>query len=193
MKTAARSMVLGAAFLLSGCAAYTAIDGAKPVTVGNNVYVTPQIAWAKATNPGVAGTQWTADGTVLDNLMFFTGITPGQPLVSVVGVDKKEVLKYRAGMVPDDVMELLASNIEKLGYRQIATSNLRPAPFGSADGFRFDLACTTTEGLKVKGKSIAAQRGGKLDLVLFLAPDEYYFGHYSDKIESLFASINTAK
>ena len=192
MKTA-RLMVLVAAFCLSGCAAYTAIDGNKPVDVGNKVVVTPQIAWAKAANPGVAGTLWTADGVALDNMMFFTGIEPGKPLVSVMGVDKKEVQKYRAGMVPDDVMELLASNIEKLGYRQITTSNLRPAPFGQAEGFRFDLNATTTDGLKVKGVSIAAQRAGKLDLLLFLAPDEYYFGHYSDKIESLFASINAAK
>jgi len=189
----ARLMVFAATFLLSGCAAYTGIDGAKPVDVGNKVTVTPQIAWARAANPGVAGTLWTADGVALDSLMFFTGIQPGQPLVSVQGVDKKEVQKYRAGMIPDDVMELLASNIEKLGYKQIATANLRPAPFGQADGFRFDLNCTTNEGLKIKGMAIAAQRGGKLDLVLFLAPDEYYFGHYSDKIDSLFASINAAK
>jgi len=192
MKTA-RLMVIGVAFLLSGCAAYTAIDANKPVVVGNKVSVMPQIAWAKAASPGVAATLWTADGVALDSLMFFTGIEPGQPLVSVAGVDKKEVLKYRTGMVPDDVMELLASNIEKLGYRQIATANLRPAPFGQAEGFRFDLTCTTSEGLKVKGMAIAAQRSGKLDLVLFLAPDEYYYGRYSDKIDSLFASINAAK
>jgi hypothetical protein len=185
----ARLLVIGTALLAAGCAAYTAIDASKPVTVGNKVTVTPQIAWAQAASPGVSGTVWTADGVALDALMFFTGIAPGQPLIKVSGVDKKEVRAYQAGMVPDDVMELLASNIGKLGYRQIATSNLRPAPFGKSEGFRFDLTGTTGDGLEMKGVAIFTQRGGKLDLILFIAPNEYYFGRYSETVERIFASI----
>lgn len=186
-----RLFVIAAVFLLSGCAAYTAVDAGKPAQVGGDITVTPQIAFAKATYPGVANALWTADGTTLDSVMFFTGIKPGKPLLDIS--DKTDIRTYKANMVPDDVMELLASNIGKMGYRQIATSNLRPAPFGKTDGFRFDLTSTTEDGLKMKGKAIAAQRDGKLDLVLFVAADEYYFGRYSETIDQLFASIKTAK
>ena len=184
-----RIFVLGAALLVAGCANFTAIDAVKPAAVGDNVTVTPQIVWAQAPRPNVSGTVWTADGMVLDALMFFTGVEPGKPLIKVSDVSKEDVRVYRADMVPNDVMELLASNFGKLNYQQIVTSNLRPAPFGQKQGFRFDLAFTTTEGLEMKGMTIFAQRGGKLDLILFIAPNEYYFGHYSETVERIFSSI----
>jgi hypothetical protein len=184
-----RVLVLGAAFLAAGCATYTAIDPGKAVAVGDNVTVTPQTAWASINNPAVSGKVWTADGVALDSVMFFTGVEPGTPLIKVSGVSKDEVRSYQSGMVPDDVMELLASNVSKLGYQQITTSNLRPASFGAAQGFRFDLAFTAGDGLEMKGMSIFAQRGGKLDLILFAAPNEYYFGRYSGTIENMFSTI----
>lgn len=189
----ARLFVIAAVFFLSGCAAYTGIDAGKPIPVGNNITVTSEIAWAKATYPGLDGTLWTADGVALDAMMFFTGIESGKPLIQVNGQDKTDVRKYKVGMVPDDVMELAASNLGKMSYHQIATSNLRPAPFGSVDGFRFDLTGSTQDGLKVKGMALGAQRNNKLDLLLFVAPDEYYFGRYADTVDKLFASVKTAK
>jgi hypothetical protein len=188
-----RLFVLGATLFAAGCAAnYTAIDAAKPVTIGDNVSVIPQIAWAQAPRPGVSGTVWTADGVALDALMFFPGVAPGQPLIQISGVDQKDLHVYRTDMVPDDVMELLTSNFGKLGYQQIRTSNLRPAPFGQTQGFRFDITFSTQEGLAMKGMAIAAQRGGKLDLIIFMAPGEYYFGRYSDTVERIFSSIQAS-
>lgn len=188
-----RVLALGAALMAAGCAAYSAIDGAKMVPVGDNVSVTPQIAWAQANHPGLDGKVWTADGVMLDSLMFFMGVEPGKPLIKTAGMSKDDLPRpYKAGMVPDDVMDLLASNFSKLGYQQIKTSNLRPAPFGRAEGFRFDFAYTTKDGLEMRGLAIFAQRGGKLDLILFAAPGEYYFGHYADTVEKIFASIEAA-
>jgi hypothetical protein len=187
-----RILVLGAALLAAGCATYTAIDAGKSISVGNNVTVVPQIAWAQVNNPTVSGTVWTADGVALDALMFVTGIKPGAPLIKITGVGKDEVRLYQTGMVPDDVMELLASNLGKLGYQQIATTNLRPAPFGAREGFRFDLTYVTPDGLEMKGMAIFAQRGGVLDLILCSAPNEYYFRRYSGTVEQIFASIQAS-
>lgn len=188
-----RVFVLGVTLLAAGCAAYSAIDATKSVPVGDNVAVTPQIAWAKANRPGLNGTLWTADGVMLDSLMFFMGIEPGQPLIHISGTSKSELPRpYQVNMIPDDVMELTVSNLSKIGYQQVKTSNLRPAPFGKVDGFRFDLSFSTADGLEMKGTAIFAQRGGKLDLILFYAPGEYYFGHYADTVDKLFASIEAA-
>ncbi|MDE2181654.1 MAG: hypothetical protein KGJ78_01395 [Alphaproteobacteria bacterium] len=188
-----RVLALGAALLVAGCAAYTAIDGAKTVSVGDNVSVTPQIAWAQVNNPGLNGTVWTADGVMLDSLMFFTGVAPGQPLIKVSGTSKDDLPRpYQKGMVADDVMDLLVSNFSKIGYQHVRTANLHPARFGSADGFRFEFTFDTQEGLDMKGTAIFAQRGDKLDLILFYAPSEYYYGRYSDIVEKIFASIQAA-
>ncbi|MEI9993995.1 MAG: hypothetical protein WDM91_05345 [Rhizomicrobium sp.] len=188
----ARAAALAAVLGLAGCASYSAIDGGKPVLVGNNVTVTPQINWGKAPFPGFTGTLWTEDGISLDSLMFFTGIEPGKPLIDVAGVPKNEVKVYQASMVPDDVMELLSANFGKLGYQQIRTSNLRPAAFGAAPGFRFDLTFSSADGLDMKGMAIFAQRGGKLDMILFIAPVEYYYDHYGPTVEKIFGSVQTA-
>lgn len=185
-----RLLVLGAALAAAGCAAYTGIDAKKTVAVGDNVSVVSQIAWAKIDS--VNGPTWTADGLQLDSLTFCMGIAPGKPAFKVPGVADHELRLYQANMVPDDVMELLASNLEKLNLQQIKTANLRPAPFGAAQGFRFDLSFTTSEGLEMKGIVIAAQRGGKLDMIVFTAPAEYYFAHYSDTVETIFSSIQAS-
>ncbi len=185
-----RRMLL-AALLVStaGCAPYSLVEAGKPVTVGKTLTVSPQIAWANANSPNVDGTVWTADGTGLDAMMFFTGIEPGKPLIKADGVAKKELRRYRANMLPDDVMELLVSNIATLGFRQIATANLHPAAFGGDQGFRFDLTFVTQNGLKMKGTALFAQKAGKLDLILFYAADEYYYGRYSDTVERLFSTV----
>ena len=93
-------------------------------------------------------------------------------------------------MLPNDVMDLLASTVEKIGYRQVRTSGLAPFPFGAGTGFRFNLDFTTANDLQMKGTALAAQRSGKLDLILFAAPAEYYFGRYEPTVEKIFASVS---
>jgi hypothetical protein len=184
-----RLAALGFVTLLAGCASYTAVNPDAPASVGDNVSVSPQIAWGQAPFPGFTGTLWTEDGAGLDSLMFFTGIEPGKPLINVNGVSKDDVRVYQANMLPDDVMELLVSNFGKLSFEQVHASNLRPSPFGGATGFRFDLAFATKDGLNMKGTALAAQRGGKLDLILYIAPSEYYYDHYVATVEKIFASV----
>jgi len=90
------------------------------------------------------------------------------------------------------VAELAAANFEKLGYHQVKTAHLRPAAFGAAKGFRFDMSYTTTTGLEMKAMALACQRNGKLDLIIFTAPDEYYFGRYAPVVEKIFDSVQVA-
>jgi len=90
------------------------------------------------------------------------------------------------------VMELLAANLGKLGYQQVKTANLRPAPFGSAAGFRFDMTFSTQDGLEMKGEALFAQRDGKLDMILFMAPTEYYYDHFGPTVEKVFGSVQIA-
>ncbi len=63
-----------------------------------------------------------------------------------------------------------------------------PAAFGPLSGFRFDLQFTT-DALEMRGIALAARHNDRLDVMLFSAPDEYYFGKYSPVVEQLFSSV----
>jgi hypothetical protein len=177
---------------LYGCAApaYTDIQPSQTVSVGDGVTVTPEIEWGKANLTGFSGTLWTVDGASLDALLFFVGI-PGRPLIETKDI-KAEPQTYEANMLPEDVTELTGANFGKLGYQQVKTSNLRPAPFGAAEGFRFDMTYTTGGGLEMKAMALACQRNGRLDLIVFTAPTEYYFAHFAPTVEQIFGSVQVA-
>jgi hypothetical protein len=181
-----------ALLLLYGCAtpAYTDIQPSQTVAVGDGVSVTPQIEWGKANLAGFGGTLWTVDGAGLDALLFFVGV-PGHPLIEVKDT-KAEPHVYEANMLPEDVAELTAANFGKLGYQQVKTSNLRPAAFGAGKGFRFDMSYMTAGGLEMNAMALACQRNGRLDLIVFTAPREYYFGHYAPTVEQIFNSVQVA-
>ena len=87
----------------------------------------------------------------------------------------------------------LACGLNCLGatadYQQLKTDGLRPVPFGTATGFRFDLTFTTKDGLLMKGLALFAQRRKKLDAILFFAPSEYYFDRYAPTVERIFTSV----
>ena len=177
---------------LCGCAtpAYVDISAAQNVTIADGISVSPQIEWGQAALPGFRGTLWTVDGTALDTLLFFVA-APGQPLIQLPR-DQTDAHVYQASMLPDDVVEMTAANLGKIGYQQVKTTNLRPAPFGSAKGFRFELSFVNKAGLQMKGMALACQRNGRLDLILFIAPDEYYFGHYAPVVERILSSVQVA-
>lgn len=174
--------------LLSGCAGADLVEAGKPADLGNGVSVVPTTAWARIHAPGMDPIL-TIDGVGLDELHFYTGIAAGKPIFSVAGVSSKEQGVYAADMLPNDVMDLLVANLTKSGNDNVHASNLTPTKFGSVDGFRFDLSYVTANGLDMRGEVLAAQRDHKLDLLLYSAPDEYYFAYRQPNVEQLFATV----
>jgi hypothetical protein len=104
-------------------------------------------------------------------------------------VSARDLPTYDPGMLPDDVMELTVSTFSKMGYEQARSSSLRPVTVGGVPGFRYDLQFTRDD-LAMRGLALATQRGGKLDLIAYCAPDEYYFAKYQPVIERLFATVS---
>jgi hypothetical protein len=180
---------------LAACQSFKPVEAMKAADIGDGITVEPQVAWANAVGPlngGMSGTVWTIDGFGLNELRFLTGVAAGDPLLRINGVDRKNMVAYSATMLPDDVMEMTASTLGKAGDQQLRTSGLRPVPFGTATGFRFDLAFTTKDGLQMKGMALFAQRRNKLDLILFVAPSEYYYDRYVATVEKVFSSVRVA-
>ena len=181
--------VIGLCLALCGCVSFKAVEGGMSVNVGNDISVDPQVAWANPSGAGISATVWTIDGFGLNELRFLTGIKPGDPLVQVSGVARAEIGVYATSMLPNDVMDLLTSTLGRAGFQQIRAERLRPAPFGAVTGFRFELDYLNKNGLQLKGMVLAAQRGSRLDLIMFTAPAEYYFDRYAPTVEQIFASV----
>ena len=188
---------LGISLVLINCesvsgAGFRTVQGGMSVNVGNNVTVDPQIVWANPFGAGISTTVWTIDGFGLNEVRFLMGIKPGNPLTRVSGVPQSELGTYSATMLPNDVMDLLASTLGKAEFQQIRAERLRPAQFGAVQGFRFDLDYLRKSGLQMKAMVLAAQRGETLDLIMFSAPAEYYFDRYAPTVEQIFASVQAS-
>jgi hypothetical protein len=177
--------------VLAGCQSVP-VEGLRNTTnAGDDISLDPQMVWTRVAGPRDGGTRtvWTIDGVGLDELRFLTGVAPGAPLLRIPGVEQKDMVLYNTTMLPDDVMEMIAGTLGKAGNQQLRTSALRPVPFGAVTGFRFDLAFTTQDGLQMKGLALFAQRRKKLDVILFVAPSEYYYEKYAPTVEKIFASV----
>ncbi len=190
-KRAAVIIAITSTLLLAGCAGVDLVQAGKPADLGDGITVTPTTAWAKVYGGGAAPLL-TIHGVGLGELRYYTGAAPGKPIIDVSSLSKAEIGTYSATMIPNEVMDLLASNLQKSGCQNVRTSDLAPAKFGSANGFKFDLAYVEQGGLEMKGEALIAQRGGKLDVLLFVAPAEYYFAHRQSDVEQLFSTIQAS-
>src|SRR5713226_7624128 len=143
------ALLLLVASLIAGCAPVTLVKP-KRQTIGDVYSVEPQIRWASV--PARSGFEvWTVDGAGLDALTFVKGLKDGEVLMrgTIPGSpaeDKRP--RFRAQMTPSEIAELVVDTFALFGDQKIDASNLRPAPFGMADGFRFELAWVTRAGLE---------------------------------------------
>ncbi|MEA2824031.1 MAG: hypothetical protein QOF03_513 [Alphaproteobacteria bacterium] len=184
-----RILLMAICGVLAGCRSFQAEGRNQAEYVGDGIRVDPQIAWTNVADPADTLSVWTIDSLGLDELLLFTGVAPGAPLLRNPGVARKDMVLYNTTMLPDDVMDMIAGTLGKAGDQQLRTSALRPVPFGTVTGFRFDLAFTTEDGLLMKGMALFAQRRKKLDVILFLAPSEYYYDQYAPTVEKIFSSV----
>jgi hypothetical protein len=86
-------------------------------------------------------------------------------------------------------VELASSALSVKYGRNVRAGGLHPCPFGAVTGFCFDLSLANEEDLEMRGRAIARIQNGVLDLFIFTAPTEYYFGDVSPAIDRIFGSI----
>ena len=171
---------------LMGCALQS-MDAGDEAAVGNGVTVRAEPGFAQIHLATMR--YWTRHGTGLDELAFYMGIKEGEPLLRPPGIRIGEMPVYRARMTPNDIQDLVVASLTKKKMQNVRAGALRPCPFGSAQGFCFDLTLTNDEGLEMRGRAIASARGGVLDLMVFTAPAQFYFAEVSPAVDRIFASI----
>lgn len=176
---------LALALLMAGCASTHGLQRKGDVTVFDMV-MTSGLDWSRIR--GHRSEVWTIDGVQLNRLLIFSRIRPNEDIFQRARERKSrpDGLWYRPGMRLDELESLIADgfNIQN-GWTGVRTANLRPHTFGSAEGIRFDIEATSISGLIYKGTIAAAERDGRLNVIVWVAPKEYYHGRDVAAVESM--------
>jgi hypothetical protein len=129
------------------------------------------------------------DGPALNRLYLSDGLAPGEFLVKPTAKDKPTPT-YQKGMSPTELVEFVTDSVAALDYQRVETSGLRPTQLAGTEGLRFELKAKTREGLEISGAAVAAEVGGKLYVILYLAPQEHYFQATLPEVESVMKSAS---
>ena len=120
---------------------------------------------------------WTRNGVLLDRFFVIPAVKDGQPLFKQ-GKQSQALPLFHAGMLPNELMELMESSVVKLfgeGNAVVSTENLRPYRFGETPGLLFDFEATVAEGPNYKGLVGMIKVSGELYVLMYLGADPYYF------------------
>lgn len=181
--------IAGLVILLAGCSHYS-LKKADTHKIGSSYAIQTPVEWNKFNQSKVE--IWTRDGTVLNELTLFEGISEGNTLFPIPYWDKKQLAlapKFAPGMRANDVMEFVLASFSQRKVDAIEGHNLRPANFGSLRGFRFEVTYVNQPGMEMKGMLIGAIEEDKLHLVMFNAPKLHFFDRDKELVEQIMGSI----
>ncbi len=188
MKRIVSLMLLGV--LSTGCMTTTYTLVPTGTSQVGNLAVSPGLNWnlAPKLQTPVARREsqsWTQDGLNLNRLIVIPAVPDGEPIFKAL--QKSSALpNFRAGMLPNELVELAESSIEKLfgeGESVVETDNLRPHRFGEHIGVLFDLRMTLAVGPKYRGLVGSFIAADQLYMIIYLAADPHYFEKYLREAE----------
>ncbi|MGE0746626.1 MAG: hypothetical protein AB7K86_15325 [Rhodospirillales bacterium] len=184
MRPAAAALSAALALAAAACDRYTLVENG-PVTMDSVYTVEPQIAWNRRSDGNTV--TWTVDGPALEEVRFINGLEDGDRLFE--GADAKKLPTFGAKMTPIEVQEFFEQSFIRAGVLDMKARGLRPAPFGNADGFRFEFAYSLEDGLEREGIATGMLRGEKLYLIVYSGTRLHFFGKYKAVAERVIASV----
>lgn len=173
------------ALLLTACAS----SGGRLQTRGEatafDMTLTSSLDWARIKSR--RNELWTIDGVALNRLIIFSKIKPGEHVFQLVRErrSRPDGPWYRVGMRLDELQKLVADGFVDQQWVGIQATNLRPHTFGSVEGIRFDVEMTNPDGLIYRGTVAVAERNRFLNVLVWVAPKEYYHGRDVAAVESI--------
>lgn len=170
--------------VLWACSAITLVD-MQTQTIANSYTVNPQRSWSRLRDSNAE--LWTVDGFALQALRFPDPIEDGGRLFT--SNSQQKMPAFRKAMMASEVQEFVVDSLVRAGAQDAKASGLRPVRFGSLDGFRFDLAMLSANGLEMSGVVNGAVGDGKLYLIIYTGTRSHYFARYQPQVERLFESI----
>ncbi|MFD1789010.1 hypothetical protein ACFSC3_15715 [Sphingomonas floccifaciens] len=180
MKTvAARTLIAATLCLAIATPAWSNAyrEKGKAVKVADsNLTVTPTRDWNRLDiKPGKNAETWTLDGEQLNDVTFYGGIAPGEPLVRERSKRREPLPKFTSTTLLVEVPELLGGTYRAFkGISKFTVTNSKPDRFLDQPGVRFTYDYTDEDDLPRKGEAIAALVRGQLYMVTFDAPRLHY-------------------
>lgn len=151
--------------------------GAAVRVANSSMTVTPARDWNQlGARPGKRAETWTLDGEQLNDVTFYAGVEPGQPLVRERSKKRDPLPKFTATTLLAEVPELLERTYRTArGVGTFSITGVAPTRFLGAEGVRFTYEYADEDNLTRRGEARAALIGGKLYMATFDAPRLHYF------------------
>ena len=187
--------LLGAALiiLLASCAG----AGGRLQPAGNatvfDLQLETSLDWARLKAPRQE--QWTIDGAPLNQLTIISRVKPDEHVFLKARERKRrpDGPWFRPGMRPDEVRDIILDGLRQAGWANVRGRELRPAAFGGVPGLRFELDLDNPGGLVYRGMAAAAEREGRLTVLVWIAPAEHYYGRDAEAVSRMFDSLRFVK
>jgi hypothetical protein len=183
------ALSLAAVMTLTACGGATIVTG--PFKVGSAYNVNLGKDWSSISrfNLNREVKYLTIDGPLLNNFYLTEGLAVGKSVVRTAQKSRPMPV-VKADMSETEMAEFIVDTVAAFGYENVASNALRPGKFGTIDAVRFDLTAKTDAGLEIMGTSQVAMVGGKLHLMLFLAPGEYFYPSLLGEVDRVFSSAD---
>jgi hypothetical protein len=187
-----RAWLLVAALVFTGCVTPITWVGVSPgaTLVREHLSVQVDASWnhLEGGSPEAKHDLWTTDGLPLDQLHFFVGISPGEPLVALKNRPDKQVPRFQKDMQAYDIVELYET-LSTLDGSTFTRGKLTPMTFAGGNGFRFEYTLVRKgDEVTLKGVGYATVQKDRLYLMVFEAPRIHYFAKDLPRVEAMAAS-----
>lgn len=171
--------------LLAGCVGMSKVEPGAHV-IKDTLEVRLDKAWNRLDVPGMGKQEiWTLEGLPLDTLKFYVGVKEGEALAEIANAKEKQIPKFRAGMQPNEIVELLEAVLSVDGSA-FKLSKLSAADFAGTAGFRFEYTLLRkSDEVELRGVAYGAVRQEALTLMVFSAPRVHYFSRLLPRAESV--------
>ena len=165
----AKLVVVLSLFALVACATPAVQPGTQPI--GDAYTVETPIDWRRHDESDKIEI-WTSRGPREDQLVFVTGLAPGEALIP----ELETFPRYQAGMTPEAIAQFVVNSyVLHGGHTDAAVHRVWPARFGSVEGFRFEYGYTTIFDIDVHALGAGAVKDGKLYLIYLEAAGQGLF------------------
>ena len=172
--------------LLYACSVITVVD-MQTQTIAGSYSVNPQRTWSRIRDRNAE--LWTVDGFGLQSLRFSDPIAQGDSLYKTDSAQKLPA--FRTSMTATEVQEFVVDSMKRVGAQDVRATGLRPVGFGTLNGFRFELAMLSANGLEMNGLVNGAMDDDKLYLIVYSGARAHYFEKHLEQVERIFDSIRT--
>lgn len=185
-------LVILATCSLAACVpTYTLVEPGPSAVGDGAMAVTPTSAWNSvpvATQQPEWEESWTANGPLLDTVVFVSGLPDGKSLLRQRKKDDAQVPVFRADMTPSDLVSMVESSYRVGGVAVFEVDQVDTTAFLGGTGIRMRYHYSPGEGIGKKGSCVLRIVGQKLYLMKLEGVTSHYFDQALPEFDRMVAS-----